>query len=134
MLEYEGSRKFANKNFANWTLAIGERPLVFRQYTSCIFANWQISTDLSPVNVNTFANWRNSNNLSPILARVHRTIIYLNVKLILSEKTTNYSWNNWDADISHPVIPNFGHVTGCSEMIFVLGNFHYEHPIFSIFY
>ena len=44
-----GYRKFANRTFANWTFAIGERPLYFRQYTSCTVANWRMSTILSPV-------------------------------------------------------------------------------------
>jgi hypothetical protein len=34
---------------------------------------------------------------------------------------------------SSQVIPNFSHVSGCSEMIFVLDNFHYEHPVFFTF-
>jgi hypothetical protein len=37
---------------------------------------------------------------------------------------------NRDKDISHQVIPNTRSVTGCSEWLFVLDNFHYEHPLF----
>ena len=37
--DFPGYRKFANRNFANWTFAIGKRPLNFRQYTPWTFAN-----------------------------------------------------------------------------------------------
>jgi hypothetical protein len=37
---YWGYRKFANRNFANWTFAIGKFPVNSRQYTPSTFANW----------------------------------------------------------------------------------------------
>ena len=40
---------FANKTFANRTFANGESPLYFRQYTLMTFANWRMSTILSPI-------------------------------------------------------------------------------------
>jgi hypothetical protein len=44
-----GSRNFANKTFVNRTFANGERPMYFRQFISCTFANWRVSIALSPV-------------------------------------------------------------------------------------
>ena len=37
------------RTFANRTFAIGESPLYFRQYTTWNFANWRMSTVLSPI-------------------------------------------------------------------------------------
>jgi hypothetical protein len=49
MFTSSGFRSFADKTFANRTFAIGESPLYFRQYTLSNFANWRMSTVLSPI-------------------------------------------------------------------------------------
>ena len=83
-IHFRGSRMFANKTFANRSFAIGERPLIFRQYTTCIFANWRISTNLSPIHPCTFANWRKSIKLALVLAKFYWPFIYMTVNLVSS--------------------------------------------------
>lgn len=44
----DGLPELRQYDFAKWTFTIGDFPLTFRQYTLFTFANWRISTELSP--------------------------------------------------------------------------------------
>ena len=71
-----------SRMFANTTFVIGKSPLIFRQYNSCIFANWRISTNLSSIHPCTFANSRKSIKLVAVLAKFYRPFIYMTVNLV----------------------------------------------------